>query len=254
LLPLRHGAAGIARDDAMPAGACAAAASFVRAEVHGKVPVVRHPLACSVLALAALVAGPALAGGFAEPIAVPVVAPAVVPVIAPASDWTGGYAGVQVSAGTLSFNAGGTTFDDTDFDGTLLGVHAGYQRGFGRFVLGGEVQFDTSDIGQDGAVEAVFDFEFDSVLRAGVRAGYDAGRLLPYVTGGYVGAQLDVFDAEGDLSGGYFGVGVDYRLRDNVTLGAQVLRSTFSEGDGLDLSGSEEVDLDTFSLRATYNF
>jgi predicted porin len=166
---------------------------------------------------------------------------------------------VQVEAGTLSFEA--DVGSDLEGDGTLFGVNAGYDRDFGRFVLGGEVQYERSEI-EAGFDEGDLDVTevilgLDSVFRAGVRAGFDGGRFMPYFTGGYARAEVEfnsgALSTDATYAGGYFGVGVDYRLRDDVTLGAQVLRTDFDQIDGEDIQGAD-VGLDTVGLRATYNF
>jgi opacity protein-like surface antigen len=172
-----------------------------------------QPRRLALALLASAAAAPALAGGFAEPVATPVVAPvAVTPVVvAPSGEWTGGYVGAQLGFGDFTDNDVEPTLEG---NGATFGLNAGYNRDFGRFVLGGEVQFDGTGIEADNELEDVTE-EVDSVFRAGVRAGYDAGRFLPYVTGGYASASVSFDTALGDFddgtsTGSYLGVGVDY--------------------------------------------
>jgi opacity protein-like surface antigen len=106
-------------------------------------------------------------------------------VVAPSGEWTGGYVGAQLGFGDFTDNDVEPTLEG---NGATFGLNAGYNRDFGRFVLGGEVQFD----GTASRPTTNWDVteEVDSVFRAGVRAGYDAGRFLPYVTGGYASASV----------------------------------------------------------------
>lgn len=204
-------------------------------------------LAASAATLS-LLAVPALAGGFAEPVAAPVVAPpppvTVAAAPAPSGDWTGGFAGIHLGFGTLGSD---DLFGDEDFDGTLLGLHTGYDRDFGRFVLGGEIQYDRADLSFDAAAED--DSDVDSVFRAGLRAGYDAGRLLPYVTGGYARAELSGA-VEETIDGGYLGIGAEFAVTERISVGAEYLHHNFNDVVADDL----EAQVDVLSLRTTWRF
>lgn len=198
---------------------------------------------------AALLAAPltaaasfAQAGGLAEPVIAPAPAPvAYAPTPAPAGrDWTGFYAG-----GSLGY--GDVTVDgvDGDFTGATFGGHVGYNYDLGSIVVGGELEaMGTNDFTLDGG-----DLELDNVLRAKVRAGYDAGAFLPYVTAGY--AQATVGTAGDDLedNGLFYGVGVDYALSDSITVGGEYLRHDFENFDDV-----ADIEADTFALRVSYNF
>ena len=179
-------------------------------------------------ALAALIAGPALAGGNDVPVETPAVAaPAPVIPVASGTDWTGFYLGG--SLGTADVN-------DGDLDGQGLGIHGGYNYDLGNIVLGGEldysrVQFDDSDAEAD-------------VLRLKGRVGYDAGNFLPYVTAGF--AQIDSDDLGLDSEdGAVYGVGADFAVTDNVLVGAEFLRHDFDDAD---------TEVDTFGVRASFKF
>lgn len=138
----------------------------------------------SYLALAAaLVAGSAQAGGYVPPVVEPAPVAAIPAPIADPSDWTGFYAGLQYGQGSGELS---DTDLDSDFD--AYGVHGGYLRDFGRFVLGGELDYNRLDIDEA-------DEEGD-LTRLRARAGYDLGRVLPYVTLGaaQLSADLGVAD------------------------------------------------------------
>ncbi len=193
----------------------------------------------ATVAAAIMVAGAtsATAGNLDEPIAeVTPVAPVVVPVVQ-TNDWTGGYVGGSLGYADVSEDA--DAFDD---DGVTYGVHGGYDYDFGSFVLGGELEvsgFDVADAGID----------VDSVTRAKIRAGYDAGQFLPYVTAGI--AQLNTgagFD--GDDTGAVYGVGLDYAYTDNIRVGGEILQHEFDDFDGAGL----DLDATTASVRVAYEF
>ncbi|SFS12459.1 outer membrane protein [Yoonia litorea] len=187
-----------------------------------------------------LSASVASAGGMAEPVVVP--EPVAVPVAAPlptGSDWTGFYAGAQLGYGQLKSDG-----LSTDPDGLMYGVHAGYLYDLGTWVVGGEIDYDISDIEEEGD-----DVALDSVLRGKVRVGYDAGDWLPYLTAGVASATtsgaLDASD-----TGAFGGLGLDYRVSDSIRVGAEVLQHSFPEFDNNDF----DIDATTAALRVSFEF
>ena len=213
---------------------------------------------------ALIVAAPAFAGGFAEPIVA--AAPAAPVVVAPAApvaasgDWTGFYVGGQLGFGSLDIDdnlAGTAPFEDDSYDGATYGLHAGYMYDFGRIVAGAEVDFDGTQIGVDGAdIASSEDLEVGSVVRGKLRVGYDAGRFLPYLTAGVAQVRLNSDDAavdavlEDKYDGRFIGVGAAYQLNDRFVIGAEVLRHNF-EDTPLD---NVDVDVTTATLRASIRF
>jgi opacity protein-like surface antigen len=204
-----------------------------------------------LLPAAALVAlaAPALAGSLDAPVVVaapatPLTLP-VTPAAAPASDWSGFYLGGQISYGMLESDDLGV-----DGEGRLNGLHAGYQRDFGRFVLGGELEHDWGRIEiADADTGADTGGTIDRVLRAKLRVGYDAGRFLPYLTAGY--AQADLSDAGDDqVEGMVYGVGTEIRLSDRFSTGVEFLHHEFDDVGGIDASAS----VNTIGLRGTFRF
>ncbi|SFR17277.1 outer membrane protein [Poseidonocella sedimentorum] len=191
----------------------------------------------ATLAMSTALMTPALAGGLDDPeVEAPVAAP-VVPV-AVGTDWTGFYAGGQV--GMLN---GEVDAVDADGDGTIYGLHAGYNYDFGSYVLGGEFDYDWGDdIDLDGAAT------IDSVARLKLKAGYDAGPALIYATAG--AAQLGVDELDDNQTGSFYGAGVSYLATDNIMIGGEVLKHDFNDLDDVD----EDADATTFSLRASYKF
>ncbi|MDN5568935.1 MAG: porin family protein [Paracoccus sp. (in: a-proteobacteria)] len=185
-----------------------------------------------------IAAGAANAGGYTAPVveAAPV---AVSPVVVmDASDWTGFYAGLQYGQGTAELNN-----DDLDSDFDAYGVHAGYNRDFGKYVLGGELdynQIDADDLDDKG-----------DLTRLRARAGYDLGRFLPYVTLGAAHLSQDI--AGGDISetAVTYGIGADYKVTDMFTVGAEYTKQDFSDVNNID---NLDLDTDMVQVRASYHF
>jgi predicted porin len=119
-------------------------------------------------------------------------------------------------------------------------LHAGYDYDFGRFVLGGELDYDLTDIDLGGAATV------DNVLRLKVRGGYDLGRTLVYATAGL--ARVDT--SLGTENGQFAGLGVAYQLTDQFVVGGEVLAHQFDDinGSGVD------ADATSINLRASFGF
>lgn len=184
---------------------------------------------------ASLFAVTAHAGGYVAPVVEPAPAPIVTPVVTNVSDWSGFYAGLQYGQGDADVSFDGDSVSD-DFD--AYGLHAGYNRDFGQFVLGGELDYNRIDLDDAG--------EGDLVRLRG-RAGYDLGRFLPYVSLGAAHVETD------DLSDTAFtyGIGADFKVTERVTVGAEYTRQDFD--DVADLSGVD-LDTDMVQLRASFRF
>ena len=189
---------------------------------------------------ASLVAGAAFAGGYSAPVANPepiVVAPIVVE---DTSDWTGFYAGAQYGKGNFKLSLGDAE-DENDMD--AYGLHGGYLRDFGKFVLGGELDYNKLDI------DNVDDKGDLTRLRA--KAGYDMGRFMPYVTLGVAKLSIDsgAYDiSETDVT---YGIGGDFKVTDKFTVGAEYSKQDFSDVDDID---GLDLDTDLVQLRAAYHF
>ena len=194
-----------------------------------------------------LLGGAAFAGGLAEPIAAPAPAPAPIPAPVPVrtgGDWTGFYAGAQLGYGQV--DADELTGDT---DGALYGVHAGYLYDLGSWVLGGELDIDGTNIENDTDGVA----ELDTVARAKLRLGYDAGQFLPYVVGGIAQANVssDALAAiDGDDTGAFGGVGLEYRVSDSLRIGGEVLQHQF---DDFNDSGVD-IEATTATARVSFQF
>lgn len=191
---------------------------------------------------ASLIAGSAIAGGYVEPvIEAPVVAP-VSPVAV--SDWSGFYVGGQIGSGKITeedsedvivpvlYALG--SFDDYD-DYDAYGLHAGYLFDFGQYVLGAEL--DYNKLAWDGGGDS-------NLTRLRARAGYDLGRVLPYLTAG-VAHISDDFDSE---TGVTYGLGVDFKATEQFSIGLEYSRSAF------EVDSTRSFDHDMIQLRASYRF
>ncbi|ABD53262.1 outer membrane protein [Jannaschia sp. CCS1] len=184
----------------------------------------------SLAALALLMAAPASAGGVVDPAPLdPVI------ISQPDHDWTGFYAGAQLD---LVANAE-TTLEPfgqlMSFNGELAGLFAGYRYDFGDIVLGGEIDYmrGTYDVDEIAPNILLLSPEVDvELLRAGIEVGYDLGDFLPYATAGYAHLTLDYGGFGEDSGDGWFaGIGADYRVSENVTVGAELLHHQFEFND-----------------------
>ncbi len=192
----------------------------------------------SMTVLAAF-ASPALAGGPTEVIPEPVIAPAPVPApVNTGGEWGGFYAGAGLGYGDIS-----SSTDTLDGDGILGGLQAGYRYDFGTAVVGGELEYDITDI----SLGATAGDQLNSVARLKAMAGADLGRFLVYGTAGFAHADADVGAASLSDDGWFAGLGADYALSDRLTVGAEVLTHKF---DDFDASG---IDLDATTAKARVN-
>ena len=157
------------------------------------------------------------------------------PAPATTGDWGGFYAGLHYGPGTVKAK-GATTSQSVD--GDAYGVHAGYLRDFGEHVFGVEVDYDRLD--GDGGANA-------DMLRLRARAGMDMGRVQPYVSLGL--ARYDDDDGY-DGTGLTYGLGVDFRMNGQVTLGMDYVRDSIDDIDGT----GADIDSDAVRIRASFRF
>jgi outer membrane immunogenic protein len=208
----------------------------------------------------ALIAMPALAAG-----PVPVVQEPIVMAPMPVgTDWTGAYVGAQLgwgwATGELDLNLG-SDIDNPDLDGNgvIGGFSGGYRYDFGQWVVGGEIQYDWASIDFDnvnvnvpgGSVNVeVDDITLNSVWRAKALAGYDLGTSLLYGSFGYAHATADFDGDDLDGDGWVIGAGWDYLIRENLTIGGELMYHQFND------FGSKGTDLNATTLQAkmTYSF
>ncbi|MGJ8595616.1 outer membrane protein [Sulfitobacter sp.] len=192
-----------------------------------------YKFGAATLVSTSLLASTAIAGNLADPVVETVATPVFEPAYA-GGDWTGAYGGLNLGYGDVNGDG------DVDGDDTTYGLHLGYDYDFGRYVVGGELEYDKTDIDLNGAANA------DSVTRLKLRGGYDFGRTLVYATAGAAKLKTDI----GDDTGEFIGVGVAYQVSERFTVGGELLEHRFDDigGSGVD------ADATTFNLRGSFRF
>lgn len=194
--------------------------------------------------LGATALGPAaaLAGGMTTPVTEPAVAPPVAVVAQVTPDWTGFYAGGQLGWGSVS-----TTKGIADGDGMLGGVMGGYRYDFGTFIAGieGDYSWSNIDLGTKASGGSL-----DDIYRLKLQAGADLGQTYLYGTAGWAWAQGNINGRNDTVDGWVAGIGADYDLGNNWTLGGEVLYNGFNN---IAKSGYD-ADATTVMLRAAYRF
>jgi opacity protein-like surface antigen len=189
----------------------------------------------ALLAAATLSAGTAATAGSLDPVVVDPTptAPVVVEPVALGGDWTGPYAG-------LSFGTANIKSDNGDTDTGAYSGFLGYDYDFGDFVVGGEYEFLDGNDTSFGGVDV------NNMQRLKLKGGYDLGQALVYATAGPAFVNAD----QGNDTGAFGGVGVDYKLTDNFSVGGEALHHSFKEiGDtNVDVTGQ------TYMLRGTFRF
>jgi predicted porin len=166
----------------------------------------------------------------------------VPPPVAPTYDWTGPYVGVQLGMGWASIVESGDP--DIDGDGSVAGVHLGYNYDFGNFVAGVELDYNSADISFDSGDP---DDTIDTLSHLKVRAGYDFGRTWLYVAGGSAHAE-----SQGGESGSsaFYGVGVEHLFSERISGGMEYLTHEFDDF----YSGGINLELDTLQARVSFRF
>ncbi len=188
------------------------------------------------LAAAMTLGSAAFAGSLQEPVVEEQVfapAPAPVPVV---SDWTGFYTGLQLGYGDVDGPGA------LDGNNNTYGFHAGYDYDLGNWVIGGELDYDQTDVDLNFGAASV-----DSVARLKLKGGYDLGNTLVYATAGVARADTSV----GDETGPFAGLGISYKVTDRYTVGAEVLEHRFDDLGGV---AGDDVDATTITLRGSLRF
>lgn len=166
-------------------------------------------------------------------------ATAIVLLAAPgfAGDWTGAYGGFGVGYADVNLSgglAGG--------DGGAAGLHIGYNHDFGDWVLGGEFEYDWTDIGFGGVA-----VNLDNVSRLKLKLGYDFDQVLAYAVVGGAWAYTDV---AGSDNGWLAGLGVAYEIKPQWMISGEVLYHDFSNFNGT----ATDIDATSFAVRLSYRF
>ncbi|MBW9080741.1 porin family protein [Rhizobium pusense] len=175
----------------------------------------------AALAVASLLAAPALAADLISQQPAPVAEPSY-----SAYDWSGFYLGAQ---GGYTWNKGTVLGSDQDLDSGTGGVHAGYNFQSGNIVYGIENDFNYNFEDKNDA-----NLEWDASGRA--RVGYALDRTLLFATGGVAaaGGKVDVpgiGKKDEILIGWTAGAGVEHAVTDNILVRGEYRYSDFGTKD-----------------------
>ncbi|SFU20984.1 outer membrane protein [Sedimentitalea nanhaiensis] len=166
--------------------------------------------------------------------------------------WAGAYVGGQLGYAFSDFNIDSNTLSDFDEDNVIGGITAGYLWALGNgWYLGPEFQYDFTDISVTDAATGDTT-SLDAVARLKLIAGYELGNGLLYGSAGFAYADFDSVSSVLDFDSNSYvvGLGYDWRVGENWTVGAEYMYQTFS-GAG---STGGDVDLNSIYLKATYRF
>ena len=161
------------------------------------------------------------------------------------TEWSGLYFGLQAGSDNSNLSKGNFSADFPD--STDIGAHFGYMRDMGAVVVGGEGEYGSlnfADLDDDG-----------TVLRLKARVGYDAGRLLPYLTVGVANFSTNGSGDDISESGFSAGLGIDYMATDMFIVGAELLTDTYN-GFAEDVSGVSGLTytFNAIEIRASLRF
>jgi outer membrane immunogenic protein len=177
----------------------------------------------------------------------------------PVFSWSGFYVGAHagVTDSTVRTNGPHSHFDNTGASG---GIHAGYQWHFGSHVIAGlDGDVDYTDLTKlHESPASKFENNWQGSVRA--KAGYAAGRFLPYIAAGMAVAnpELSGWEAERKtLVGWTAGGGLDYALDQHWLVRGDIRYTDFGKQDFPFADGmTAKVRLSAFSstLGLSYKF
>jgi outer membrane immunogenic protein len=188
--------------------------------------------------------------------AAPVKAPVYVP---PVFTWTGPYIGINGGGGWGSADFDGAFPGSVDPNGALIGGTLGYNWQMGAAVVGIEGDIDWSnlrDSGTCGGASCRANNYWLGTVRG--RLGYNAGRWMPYVTGGLavgdVHSHIAGFsDTETTKAGWTLGAGVEAQIAGPWSVKLEYLYVDLGRGDTIGGTGSA-ADFNTNIIRAGLNY
>lgn len=170
------------------------------------------------------------------------------------TDWSGVYGGFQFSIwdGTDRGNVG----NNANTDGTIAGAFVGYRYDFGSIVAGLEVDYNKGALnftgvpGNPGPLGTGTVRWSADVTSYNMEIGYDAGDVL--VSGIFGWAKLDsTFNGtKFSDTGRSYGIGADYSITDNFTVGAEILRHDMPDF----FLPNNDVTFTLYGLNIAYNF
>jgi opacity protein-like surface antigen len=155
--------------------------------------------------------------------------------------------------------------EDYDLSGSMFGGFAGYNRSVSSLVLGAELAISTGDVFEEDFEDR---YEYNTFIDLKARAGYDAGRFMPYGLfglsyGNFTVDSLDPVSASSALrrefekfeSGILIGAGVDFAVNEQFRVGAELV-SRRVDITPPSVANLRDVDgtVNSISVRASYNF
>lgn len=169
--------------------------------------------------------------------------------VANAQDFTGAYAGISANS-----NQGDLPWNDADYQlekSAVAGVFVGARWQAGNVIVGAELAYQ-SGIGGDANEDSSYpeDYAFDRLIDMKLSIGKPVGQTLIY---GFAGLSSGNVVARSDgqnytAVGANFGVGADYRVSDNFSVGAEYTHRVMSGYDHPSASNG------TLALRASFHF
>jgi outer membrane immunogenic protein len=177
----------------------------------------------------------------------PVKAPVYVP---PAYTWTGPYIGISGGYGWGNSNFG-------DPDGGLFGATLGYNWQMGQLVTGIEGDISWSGLDGDGNVGGIpssVNNDWLGTVRG--RLGYNAGRWMPYITGGLAVGNIDAsvagFGSSDKTKAGWtIGGGVEAQIAGPWSAKVEYLYVDLGKGDSI---AGDRPEFQTNIVRAGLNY
>lgn len=192
-------------------------------------------------------------------------------------DWSGGYAGLFLGAGSsdVTLTDPGGLADPLDLaaGGWLAGVRAGFNAQAGVLVFGAEADLSKTWIGGDGSVTdgvtgVDYSYDLDWLGTVTGRVGYAADTLLLYIKGGLAAGGVrstltptalilppPPTSADAVATGWTVGLGTEFAFSENVTAGIEY--DFVSLASELDHSGDRldaQQDLHIVKLGVNYGF
>jgi len=210
----------------------------------------------AALALSAAMVS-ANAADIQQRVAAPVKAPAY---IAPVFTWTGPYIGINGGWGFGKSNFDGGFPGSLSPDGGLVGGTLGYNWQTGAAVWGIEGDIDWSNMHDTGTCAGVgcrANNYWLGTVRG--RLGYNAGRWMPYLTGGAafgdVHSHINGFsDTETNRVGWTVGAGLEAHIAGPWTAKVEYLYVDLGRGDSIAGTGGSAADFKTNIIRGGINY
>jgi outer membrane immunogenic protein len=172
-------------------------------------------------------------------------------------DWSGVYLGV--GAGMIFGGDFPVTDLSSDYDadnefvfGGFIGVN--HQLQDSNVVIGAELAVQSGFDSDGGSPD--HDYQVNFLADAKVKLGWAMDNVMPYVFGGFSAAHEEVGSSDYDygLWGVNYGVGVDWMVSDNFSLGAELLGRSIQDPYNEDNSQGDSQSHWQGMLRASFHF